>query len=251
MSHALSGCKILITRPQPQADSLARALQALGAEPTIFSTLDISPCAAPQLATLDLTQFGKIIFTSANAVQYSVPLRLAAWQQLPKHCHIISMGSGTSEVLQEYGVRVDFEPQAGATSETLLTAPVLQTVTQQKILLITGMGGRGVLADTLSNRGAELTTLAVYRRDQPQKPMPLWSENFDVIISTSGESLENLRTLLIVSGQEKFLQLPLLIISERMLHLAIAQGFSGALLVAPGASNAAIIERLVQWKTTT
>ncbi|MBX9705187.1 MAG: uroporphyrinogen-III synthase, partial [Gammaproteobacteria bacterium] len=96
-----------------------------------------------------------------------------------------------------------------------------------------------------------LTIAAVYRREKPQQPMPVWSESFDVIISTSGENLENLRQSLVASGQEKLLQLPLLIISERMLHLAITQGFSGALLLANGASNAAIIERLIQWKTTT
>lgn len=251
MSGILSGCKILITRPQPQADSLAAALQVVGAEPTIFSTLEIHACAVPQLHALDLTQFDQIIFTSANAVLHSVPLRHSAWQQLPASCHIISMGSGTSEALNEYGVRVDFEPQAGATSETLLSAPALQVVSKKKILLVTGVGGRNVLADTLRERGAELTVVAVYRRDKPQQLMPVWSQSFDVIISTSGESLENLRLLLVASGQEKLLQLPLLIISERMLHLALAQGFTGTLLLAHGAGNAAIIERLIQWKTTT
>lgn len=244
---SLSGLKILVTRPKVQAEALASELMQLGAVATVFPTLDIRPVLHPELELLNFENINKIIFISPNAVVNSVALNSEQWQTIPKHCQIISMGSGTTEALQQYHVRVDLQPQQNATSESLLALPDLLNVGEQQIVVIAGDGGRELIVEALQQRGAVVEKMVVYQRSKPKKMLPPWPEGFDVLISTSGESLRNLKEMLLDSGQPELLKLPLLIISQRMLHLANELGFEGSKLLAYGASNAAIIDALQQW----
>ncbi len=244
----LKDLKLLITRPKEQAEKLAEVLSRLEADPIIFPTLIIEPLLNPKIDELDFTQVDALIFLSPNAVNYSVALATINWQNIPTRCRVLSMGSGTTEALENFGVRVDYQPRTAGSSETLLKLPELVQVAGKHIVLIAGIGGRELLVETLQERGAKVQKLAVYRRHGPTCGLPALG-GIDAIISTSGESLKNLKQVLSDSDQLELMAAPLLIISQRMIHLAKELGFSGPVFVAEGASNAAIVEKLIEWKS--
>ena len=71
MPSALTGKRILVTRPRAQAADLSDKLAALGAEPVLFPTIEIAPMddyAALDDAIGALSQYHWIIFTSVNDV---------------------------------------------------------------------------------------------------------------------------------------------------------------------------------------
>jgi uroporphyrinogen III methyltransferase/synthase len=68
---ALTGKRILVTRPRAQAADLCEKLAALGAEPILFPTIEIAPMddyAALDNAIRALSQYHRIIFTNVNGV---------------------------------------------------------------------------------------------------------------------------------------------------------------------------------------
>lgn len=245
--NELAGLKILITRPKPQAEKLAEELVKLGALPTVFPALQINPILNAELDELNFKDIDKILFISPNAVIHSVGLDPKKWQTIPTSCHIISMGSGTTETLQDYKIRVDIELPQGGTSETLLTHSELLNVKQQNIVIIAGAGGRDVLENTLQQRGAKVEKIVVYQRSKPKKLMPQWHERFDILLATSGESLENLKDMLLESNQQALMKLPLLLISDRLERIARKLGFTGEIHLSKGASDNAIKKSLVAW----
>ncbi|MHB8113523.1 MAG: uroporphyrinogen-III synthase, partial [Bellilinea sp.] len=74
----LSGKRVLVTRPRAQAAALIDRLTALGAEPVVFPTIEISALEETSLIDQAITNLGAyqwVIFTSVNGVS-------AFWQRL-------------------------------------------------------------------------------------------------------------------------------------------------------------------------
>src|SRR5699024_1721001 len=95
----------------------------------------------------------------------------------------------------------------------------------QRILLVAGVGGRKLFAETLIQRGARLTRLAVYRRVlvSPVEPASglLKRGDFATLVVTSGELLEHLAGWCEAAA----LNQPLSVSSQRLATLAQALGF--------------------------
>lgn len=245
----LNGLSVLITRPRDQAESVAAYIVEKGGSPLIFPTLDIVPiepdggwdrvCAALQQADI-------AVFTSANAVRQVMSQSLA----LEGHCQFAAIGVATQTALADYGVVCDWLPMRDYRSEGLLELPVFQAVQGSKILLFAGEGGREYLEDVLTERGALVEKIAVYRRVCPQNdtaPLEQFFARNDpkIIVSTSVESLTNL--LMLSKGLGDLREFPLLVISERMATIAKELGFK-TLLLAENASNEALVHTLVGWR---
>lgn len=67
----LAGQRVVVTRPPGQADSFARRLRELGAEPVFFPTIRIVPPGDPgplQRAAAELSSYDWVVFTSVNGV---------------------------------------------------------------------------------------------------------------------------------------------------------------------------------------
>ena len=157
-----------------------------------------------------------------------------------------SVGSTTACTLfEQLGVRVHIPaPQAGEdTSEALLALASLQKLEHQRILLVAGEGGRTLLEDSLTERGANVTRLATYRRVlQPPTPTMqarLAAGNYRALIVTSGELLEHLAKWC----EQVALNQPLIVSSRRLATLAGTLGFCD-LRVASGATPAALTAAL-------
>ena len=254
MSAPLQGLGVVVTRPAHQAEPLCRMLENQGARAIRFPVLEIRDPQQPEAARAivqDLERYDMAIFTSANAVHKAMAL-IQSKQRLPP---VAAIGKATARVLTDYGIEVQWQPQSGFNSETLLAIPQMQRVANKRIVIFRGEGGRKVLADTLTARGACVSHAQVYRRGLPAVDPSLllrhWRRgDIDVILVTSNESLRNLFAIVGELGQQCLYNTPLLVVSARACQLAQELGVNQAPLVAREASDEALVETLLKWQQT-
>ena len=224
--HSLSGLTVLITRPLNQADSLRRAIESAGAKTLSLPLIEINRLNDAQAIqelrnkVLQLDSYQSLIFVSNNAVSFGGEVINNYWPQFPIGIEVIAIGPTTAEAASEQlGCEV-IQPSSGMTSEDILRLPALSNVSDKKIAIVRGQGGRELLADTLRERGAIVDYLEAYRRT----PVDYTSVDFcnrlqkagvNVLTVSSGESLDRLTHLLAANGK-MLQQLKLLVPSERI-----------------------------------
>jgi uroporphyrinogen-III synthase len=242
---------VLVTRPSAQAESLCNMINATGARSFHLPLLEIRPSApeAGVLAQLARDKsFDWLIFISANAVQYgaSVVTALAAQGNRPA---IAAIGRATSYRLESQGIAVDLLPPEPACSETLLACPVFLNAAGLKCLIIRGEGGRELLADELSDRGATVDYLEVYQRI----PLAITRQQFielskanavDILTVTSGESLAHLTGQLPDDTRDAWLKKPIIVMGKRMKQQAQTLGYSK--ILSTGTNNQAIVDAVTE-----
>ena len=165
--------RLIVTRPQAQADVLVTELRAAGVDAVALPLIDIAPVADVQplrQAWAGLDRCALAMFVSANAVQHFMRARplSAAW---PPQLLAGSTGPGTSAALREAGVPAELlvEP-AGEVfdSEALWQRLRMRDWQGRRALVVRGEGGRDWLAEQLRERGATVDFIAAYRRVPPQ-----------------------------------------------------------------------------------
>ncbi|MBK1727145.1 uroporphyrinogen-III synthase [Halorhodospira neutriphila] len=227
MAARLDGIGVVVTRPAHQAEPLAGALEAAGAEVLRFPALAIAaePDDEPhRAAQRRAAEADWLYFVSPNAVAYGLPRIRAAGGPAP-HTRIAAVGHGTARALGEHGIEAVHYPRQGATSEDLLAETPLGSIRSGRVMIVRGVGGRGQLAETLRRNGAEVDFLEVYRRIRPDTdPAPLLeaaaSGRLQVAIVTSGEVLGNLLELIGERGQQWLARAGLVTIGERVAAMA-------------------------------
>jgi uroporphyrinogen-III synthase len=194
-----------------------------------------------------------IIFISPTAVHKSLPALQSHWQKIPEQIQIMAVGSGTAAALAEYNIHQVYYPEQNFGSEGLLTLPLLKNVKDKQIAIIKGTGGRELLSETLSQRGAIIEEVAVYQRGLPSVDTTLlvneWRySGIDIIICTSEQSLNNFLILIGADAKQWLLQQLLLVSSERLLQIASSYGFIRQPLLAKNASDEALLSALKHWR---
>lgn len=234
---SLIGLNLLITRPEHQAAELTRLLTEAGATPFLLPVLAIE--AVPAVHPSEFENYQWAIFTSTNAVEHSVSLLTP----LPEKLQFASIGKKTASALQyffpDYPIVTAPPPYH---SESLLTLPEFQQLRTQRIAIFKGEGGRELLATTLAERGARVTTVAVYRRILPLQSIS-WLETvgrIDAILVTSNEGLENLFQIL--ADFTWLPNTPLIVMSARMVATAQRLGTTASVWVAPEASDLGLLQ---------
>lgn len=240
---------VLICRPGERGEALAAALRDHGES---VETLNIMQLEAlpedPSMRQiwLNIDQYHKIVVISPFAATCLSEALDRFWPQLPVGSSYYSVGRATAKTLHDQlGVRVHVPSlRAGEdTSEALLALSSLQQLDHERVLLVAGEGGRPLLAETLAERGATVTRVAVYRRRL--EPLAsslqarLLSGNYRALIVTSSELLEHLAKWC----DQAALNQPLIVSSRRLATLAGILGFCD-LKVASGATPAALIAAL-------
>jgi uroporphyrinogen-III synthase len=162
----LAGLTIVITRPPEQAAPTVHALRAAGAAVLEYPVLDIVAIAATP------PRLGKgayaAIFVSANAVQHGTALVRDIARHSPALI-VFAIGNATAAALREAGFENVVSPQQSSDSEGLLALLQLQTeqVKGQHVVLVRGKsagGGRKLIEETLSARGAGVHAVECYER---------------------------------------------------------------------------------------
>lgn len=228
----LTGIGIAITRPIDQAKKLAKLIEDAGGTPILFPLIEITPLndyGQFEAVISDIRDYEWAIFISSNAVQNGMPHLVKAG--IPASLKFAAIGPVTASELQSFGVKEVLTPSSQAEhgdeskvrfdSESLLALPEMQTVAGKKILIVRGVGGRDVLAETLKARGAQVTFAECYQRINPQADCDLLANLYNEkklhgIVVTSSEAM---RHLLDLAGDAEWLKHVTLFVN----HARIAQ----------------------------
>lgn len=250
MTQPLAGRTVLITRPAHQSAVLAQKVAAAGGTAFVFPALGIEPVAADRLeeALAYLAAADIAIFVSPNAAQFGMAA-IHARGGLPDTLQIFAVGPGTARALAGQGIDDVVTPD-GQDSETLLALPQLQAVAGRRVMIVRGVGGRALMADTLRARGAEVQFMECYRRTcPPTDPAPLlarWqADGIDAVTIASAETLRNLAMLLGESGVSLLAATPLFAPHEKIAEAA--RRFGIAHVVATAGGDAGLLDGLVNW----
>ncbi len=217
--NALDGVRVLVTRPSVQARDLVTAISARGGEAIEFPVIETEPRDAAEIAA-DIDRLATpdiVIFVSANAVRFGHEFAASA--------RVAAIGPATARATQEHGLAVDIASPDGFTSEHLLKVPDMQQVDGKVVRIIRGNGGRELLAQTLSDRGASVEYLEVYARRMPvYSPdevaavgRQLAAGEIDVITVMSVDSLVNLLSLLPSTCHDALRKTPLVTPAARVI----------------------------------
>jgi uroporphyrinogen-III synthase len=248
MTLPLAGVQIAVTRPPEQATKLTAAITEAGGSVLSFPLLDITgltDLSAFHTAIMPLSRFDWAIFISSNAVQHGMPLLQQAG--ISTHLKFAAIGPTTAAALQSFGVAEVLTPKDRFDSEAMLALPEMQQMQSQRVLIVRGVGGREVLADTLKQRGAEVVFGECYRRVNPQASVEQLelahtAGKLQGIIITSSEAL---RFLVDLAGSAGWLKNTSLFVNhERIAEQARQHGLN---VTATGQSgDSAMLQLLTQ-----
>jgi uroporphyrinogen-III synthase len=248
-SGKLRGAGILITRPARQAAALAREIALLDGRPIVFPAIVILPpedASALARAQRELAGYDYAVFVSANAVEYGVG-DPTAW---PAKLIAFAPGPGTAAALAAVGVTEARVPSTTMDSEGLLALPELQRVESKRVVIFRGGGGRELLGDTLTSRGARVDYVECYRRARPEAGAEGLEEalregRIDAVTLTSSEGLDNLWNILGVAGRERLAAIPAFMPHARIAERASKLGIRQAIVTA--AADAGLIAALLEY----
>jgi uroporphyrinogen-III synthase len=237
--------RVLVTRPQPEADRLAARLKDAGIEAIVQPA---QAFRSREISASELEAFGGmsppflLIFTSTRAVDFGLP-RLPA--SVTTGARYAAIGPATARALAAAGKPVSVQPALGYTSEALLEELAGDSSGKgSSALIVTAPGGREVLLDRLQERDWNVACAWVYERI----PVEISSEAVESIknaerlltVFTSGEAMNAMSQRLPPSAWFSVCRGEWLVTSERLVRLARAFGPAGIHL-AKGPGNADLV----------
>lgn len=196
----LFGKGIVITRPERQADDLAKLLAAQGARPIAFPTIAIEPpsdWSGLDAALAELESYQWIIFTSANGVQFFFERLRQRGKDIRdlKGVKICCIGPATVRQLEARGIGVDLVPEEFI-AEGIVKSFAALNIQGQRILIPRAAKARDLLPEGLKKMGAEVVVAMAYRtvnsgRRKEELAQRLAAGDVDVLTFTSSSTVTN------------------------------------------------------------
>jgi len=154
--------RLLVTRFSPSAARLAEQLNRRGVFAVAQPLLETQKSAQfEDVSSVVKARYEYIIAVSTNAVEYT-------HQALDGHrwpiCQYFSVGKKTQQRLAKVTNQQVIIPDTLFSSEGLLALPELKDISGKHILILRGVGGRELLADVLTSRGAIVEYYQPYQR---------------------------------------------------------------------------------------
>lgn len=171
-NRPLLGKRIVVTRAQAQAGTLAAKLTALGADAIEFATLRIAPpldYALIDAAIAQLDSFDWVVFTSANGPEYFMARLKEANKDARAfgRAKICAIGPATAATLERYNLKADLIPEKYVAESILESFNRLGEIAGQRFLLARADVAREALADGLQMLGGDVTEIKIYRQVMP------------------------------------------------------------------------------------
>jgi uroporphyrinogen III methyltransferase/synthase len=263
---------VVITRPAGQSDGLAGQLAQHGMRTFDFPLIAIAPVTdeAPLRAALgSLERYALVVFVSPNAVDRAFACYASVSSIWPPALPVAVVGPASVAALERHGVAApdhkvvspagagDEEP-ARFDSESLYAALEkafgADAFAGKRVLIVRGDGGREWLAERLREAGAEVETVAAYRRIVPEPPITAWTQVHALLegaphawLVTSSEGVRNLDELArehLTAGEIVELRhAPLVAPHPRIAETARSMGFDR--ITVSGAGDERIVETLL------
>jgi len=219
-----------LTRSEPGATRQAQELNARGYQTLVAPVLTIEPTGNPApVEPADL-----VIFLSEHALECAADLVFTA------EAAVFAVGTRTQAALAAEGISAQVPEQHS--SEGLLQLPELQAVAGVRVVLVTGEGGRDLLAETLNRRGAEVCVYRSYRRRALTRVEPA-VKNVSAIVVASGDGMQAVAVLWRGMGGRS--DVPVLVPSARVAEIAAQLQFT-CVIECAGADSHAILSGLKQ-----
>ena len=265
--------RVLVTRPAGQADRLVDVLEDAGITVSCLPLLHLKAVteaekiAAIKKQLLLLSQQDFVIFISSNAVKYTAEFLAQHDLKWPSSLPCIPIGGATAKAIEDLGWlldRVDERINGRSTessneeekklsaysSEKLLVELSQRDVGEKRITIFRGEGGRELLADNLTSRGASVAYCEMYNRQHPNYSSEQFEQalgqNLAAILFASGETLENFyRHIQRDELQAMVENVPMIVPSERIKNLAEHKGFNN-ILIAVNASAEGFLQVITQ-----
>ena len=203
-SRPLFGKRVLVTRTRTQASSLSDVLTQRGAQPIELPTIEIQPIddyTELDAALKDALSYDWTVFSSANAVDVVFD-RLGALQLDARVLHgvkIAAIGPATRRRLLNRGIIADFMP-ASFVAEAAISELGVLGINGMRVLLPQAQIARDVLRQGLTELGASVDTISVYRtvtpNDTDNRLKDILAEGIDIATFTSSSTVSNLVELL-------------------------------------------------------
>ena len=223
---ALQNKTILITRPESLAEPLLQRIKDAGGIAHYYPVIRItSTDNPPNLTSIinNLSSFDIAIFISPTSVQKT----LDKINSLPEKLLLAVIGKSTEAMLKKFGYTAQIIPEE-FNSESLLQHPSFNqnSIINKSIIIFRGVGGRDLLGDELTQRGAQITYAETYKREKNPLPSLTTEElsNIDALAVTSNEGLQNLFDL--TDNKSKLIELPIIVPGKRAQQLAEKLGFN-------------------------
>jgi uroporphyrinogen-III synthase len=218
--------RILVIRPSRQADQFIALLEQAGAQICHTPVMTIEPLVDGQEIKnliLEVDNFDKAICVSGNAAQLTLEWLDRYWPMMPVGIEFFAVGQQTAEILAGADITA-LTPMGRQNSEALLALPELQDLSDQRVIIFRGCGGREILGDTLMERGARVDCCELYRRViNPEQAMLARQQlaQRDCLVAHSGELLQALGEQVGEPGAET----PVVVPSERVAEIARELGY--------------------------
>ena len=190
--HPLFGKRILVTRAREQASELAEGLRDHGAavvEVPLARFAWPADCVALDAALLDLSRFGWLAVTSANAVEFT-------WQRL-RHLgldaralaglKIAAVGPATARALVAHGIHPDVVPD---TADSVHLVSALLATGSGSILLPQADNARPLLREGLAAAGWSVTAVTAYAAVPLIPTLDLDQQEVDAVTFASSATVE-------------------------------------------------------------
>jgi uroporphyrinogen-III synthase len=183
--------KVLITRPDIKGKQLAKQLSELKIAHSQYALFDYQVSASSAEIKNAVKTADMLIFVSVAAVNFC-HARLPLSQV--NHMKVFAIGDATKQALLTLGVKKVFSPDKQQEhSEGLLKLPELLNISHTNIVVFRGNGGRELIANTLKQRGAEITYIESYQRVWRTLPKDIsqqWrAQQINCIVVTSNDIL--------------------------------------------------------------
>jgi uroporphyrinogen III methyltransferase/synthase len=204
-SKPLFGKKIVVTRPEEQAQGLARMLSELGAWVQLFPTIKVIPprsWGGIDKAITGLSRYDWVLFTSVNGVEFFFQ-RLSSAKKDARHLSGIQIGvigPATGDALKQAGLIPDLLPEKYS-AEGIVEALEELKIAGKRFLLPRPALARDFLPKKITSLGATVDVVEAY-----QTVLPEYDDDrlegfvqegpFDMITFTSPSTVDNLLHLL-------------------------------------------------------
>ncbi len=233
-----------ITRPAMDGERMAVQVREQGLTPWQMPAMDIFWLMPDKVGLRAITHANVVIVTSRHALTSLEKANIV----LPTTAIWFAIGQATAAALAARGIEATVPTQTD--SEGLLHEMFEKITSGQQLVILKGEGGRTLLAERLQARGLSVTEVPLYRRicksfDAGMVDTFLKQERRALSVA-SAETLTCVLKGLTQVQAKLLVDLPLVVMSERVAQFAQAKGWRGEIVVADESSSAGLINAAKQ-----
>lgn len=228
--------RVLVTRSEPGAESLARALRAAQFTVVVTPMIEVVAVSSgdairklPRLEPADA-----MVFLSVHAVVHGYPLIEATVQA---GISWIGVGAATCDALRMRGVEASAPDDER--SEGILAMAAIAAA--RRVWLVGGEGGRRLLDAALVARGVDVQRIDVYRRRPAEVTEPIDLTQFAYVIVSSAAGGEAL-----VSCSSGLPATPIFVVPSDRVAARMSELGASRTIVSRGAGAAAVVSAMTE-----